>query len=168
MVHTQPPTDLAAIVEAVLARPGPVRLVAVDGPGGAGKTTFADQLAAAAGGAPVLHTDDFASDDEPIDWWPAMLREAIEPLARGEAGGGVEPAPIVIVEGVTSGRSEWAEHLAYVIWLETPDAVRLARVIARDGEAARAEWADGSAAEDAHFRRDPTRSRADLVIDGST
>src|SRR5438046_2330413 len=46
--------DLAATV---LAQPGPVRLVGVDGCGGSGKTTFAGQLADAAGGCPVVHTD---------------------------------------------------------------------------------------------------------------
>lgn len=63
--------DLEHVVEALMERPGPVRLVAVDGPGGAGKSTFADRLAAAAGGAPIIHTDDFASADNPIDWWPS-------------------------------------------------------------------------------------------------
>jgi hypothetical protein len=47
-----------------MAKPGPIRLVAVDGPGGAGKSTFARALSEAAGGAPVIHTDDFAADDE--------------------------------------------------------------------------------------------------------
>ena len=35
--------------------------MAVDGPGGAGKTTFAGRLVAALVDAPVAHTDDVAS-----------------------------------------------------------------------------------------------------------
>ncbi len=49
----------------------PVRrplLVAVDGPGGAGKSTFAERLSLALGGAPVVPTDDFASADAPLGW----------------------------------------------------------------------------------------------------
>jgi len=73
--------DVEALVTEVLQCPGPVRLVAIDGPGGAGKTTFAERFAAAADGAPIVHTDDFASADNPIDWWPRLLAEVIEPLS---------------------------------------------------------------------------------------
>ncbi len=174
--------DLGHVVTAIMARPGPVRLVAVDGPGGAGKTTFADHLAAVAGGAPVIHTDDFASADNPIDWWPRLLSDAIEPLKRGEPAYfqrydwptetfaewiTVEPAPIIIIEGVSSGRSEWSHHLSYVIWIDTPHDVRLARGLERDGADALADWQSWMAAEDDHYARDPTRERADIVIDGS-
>ena len=55
--------DLAARVRAVPPRLGPVRLVAVDGGAGSGKTSFAARLAAALDGVPVLHTDDF------LDGW---------------------------------------------------------------------------------------------------
>ena len=54
-----------SLAESILALPGGVRLVAVDGYGGAGKSTFADRLAAALGGAAVVHTDDFAVDGNP-------------------------------------------------------------------------------------------------------
>jgi len=175
--------DLERIVEAVMAHPGPVRLVAVDGPGGAGKTTFADRLAAVAGGAPIIHTDDFASADNPIDWWPRLLSDAIEPLTRGEPARfrrydwpsetfaewiTIEPAPIIIIEGVSSGRSEWSRHLSYVIWIETPPQVRLTRGLERDGADALADWQSWMAAEDGHYARDPTRERADIRIDGSS
>ena len=74
------------LVASIRERPGPVRIVAIDGPGGSGKSTFAALLAAALGGAPVVPTDDFASWDHPLDWWPRMLDQVIEPLARGERG----------------------------------------------------------------------------------
>ena len=55
-------SELAGEVWAGAARLGPVRLVAVDGPAGSGKTTFAGRLVKAlqAGGATVaeIHTDD--------------------------------------------------------------------------------------------------------------
>jgi uridine kinase len=171
------------VVAAIMARPGPVRLVAIDGPGGAGKSTFAARLAEAAGGAPVIPTDDFASWDDPLNWWPRMSSQVVQPLARGEAARyqrydwptgelaewiTVEPAPIVIIEGVSSGRAEWSEHLAFLVWIETPEATRLARGLERDGDEALGEWQSWMATEDAHYRRDPTRERADLVIDGTT
>ena len=60
------------------------RIVAIDGLGGAGKSTLAAWLAAEVD-APIIHTDDFASWVNPIDWWPALLERALEPLAAGLA-----------------------------------------------------------------------------------
>jgi len=174
--------DVEALVTEILQCPGPVRLVAIDGPGGAGKTTFAERLAAAAHGAPIVRTDDFASADDPIDWWPRLLTEVIEPLGRGYHGryqrydwstdtlaewSTVDRAPIVIIEGVSAGRREWVEHLSFVIWIETPSALRLQRGIERDGPSAVDQWESWMAAEDAHFARDPVRERADVIVDGS-
>ncbi len=173
---------LDEIVEAILAKPAPLRLVAVDGPGGAGKSTFASALSEAASGAPVVHTDDFAAADNPIDWWPRLLEQVIEPFARGGAARyqrydwpsetlaewhTIEPAPIVIIEGVSAGRSEWAEHLSFLIWIETPRERRLRRGLDRDGIAALPDWESWMASEDAHYARDPTRERADIVVDGT-
>lgn len=73
------------LVARISHRSGPVRLVAIDGPGGSDKSTLASLLSAAANDAPVIHTNDW-------EFW------------MGE--------------------------------------------------------------EDAHFERDPTRERADVVIDG--
>ncbi|HEU5213167.1 MAG TPA: hypothetical protein VFU10_10390 [Gaiellaceae bacterium] len=74
------------LVEAIRSSPAPfaTRIVAVDGLGGAGKTTLAERLAADLD-APVVHTDDFASWDDPVDWWPVLLEQVLEPLAVGQA-----------------------------------------------------------------------------------
>lgn len=171
------------VVADILQRPGPVRLVAVDGPGGAGKSTFASQLSAAADGAPVVHTDDFASADNPINWWPRMLEQVIVPLTEGRPAffqrydwpseslaewRTVEPAPIIILEGVSSARREWSQNLAFVFWVETPRDIRLQRAVERDGEEVLEDWEVWMGEEDAHYERDPTRQRSDMVIDGTT
>ena len=175
--------EIASLVARITRLPGPTRLVAVDGPGGSGKTTFAARLLASAGGATIVRTDDFASADYPINWWPRMLEQIIEPLARGEQGHyqrydwstetlaewrSVEPAPLVIIEGVSAGRAECAEHLSFIIWIDAPREVRLRRGIERDGPDALDDWKRWMAEEDEHFRRDPTRERADLIVDGTT
>ena len=173
---------LERLVSAIMERPGPVRLVAVDGPGGAGKSTFAARLSLACGNVPVIHTDDFASADNPIHWWPRLLEQVVEPLSRHEPARYqrydwattslaewhiVEPAPVVIIEGVTAGRCEWRGHLTFVIWIDTPADLRLERALARDGSEAIGDWRVGMAAEDDHYADDPTREHADVVIDGT-
>jgi len=31
----------------------------------------------------MIHTDDFASPENPVLWWPRLIKEALEPIARG-------------------------------------------------------------------------------------
>jgi uridine kinase len=80
----------------------------------------------------------------------------------------VEPEPVVIVEGVSSSRREWAQLLALRIWVETPRRVRLKRGLDRDGEAMLAQWEAWMAAEDAYVARDRPDVRADVVVDGTS
>ena len=167
------------------ARPAPpgvrTKVVAVDGPGGAGKSTLARALADRLG-ASVLQTDDFASWDDPLGWWPRLLAEALEPLARGErarfrrtdwSGEGrelwreVEPAPVVILEGVSASRDAFRPYLTYAIWVDTPREERLRRGLDRDGPGARADWERWMAEEDVYVARERPDERADLVVAGS-
>jgi uridine kinase len=155
------------------------RLVAVDGCGGAGKSTLAARLADELA-AVVVHTDDFASWDNPVDWWPALLAEVLEPLARGEPAtyvpnswGGPPRAPVtvdaggtVVVEGVTASREAFRPYLAFTIWVDAPRELRLERGLARDGEDARPLWEQWMAEEDAYVARERPRERADAVVAG--
>ena len=70
-----------SLAGSILARPGGVRLVAVDGYGGAGKSTFAARLAAALGGAAVVHTDDFATGAPGVEWWPRLEQPQPRPAS---------------------------------------------------------------------------------------
>jgi uridine kinase len=176
--------DLAASIAGLPPSCGPVRLVAVDGPGGAGKTTFATRLAASFDGAAavqVVHTDDFASWDNQFGWAPRLRAGVIEPLRRGEPGRyqrydwvekrfaerhDVAPAPVVVVEGVGAAQSAFTDALAMTVWVDTPSDVRLARGLARDGEHMRDFWEQWIIGERAHFAADVTRRRADLVVAG--
>jgi uridine kinase len=158
------------------------RLIAVDGPGGAGKSVFASRLSAALGDAPVIHTDDFATEEMEAEWWPRLEEQALLPLREGgmarfqaydwtrHALGGwheVRPGNAVILEGVSSARRSIADRLALAVWIHTPRELRLARGLARDGEASRSTWKQWMAEEDAHFRSDATVSRVDVFVDGA-
>jgi uridine kinase len=157
------------------------RIVAIDGPGGAGKSTFAEHLSMALGGAEIVHTDDFASWENPIGWWPQLIEKVLEPVSRNEvvrfqrsqwqAGndpGWVEfrPHEFLILEGVTAAREAFAPYITYAIWVEAHEEVRLRRGLERDGQAARKQWELWMADEARYQSRERPDERADLVIRG--
>ncbi|MBT2412275.1 hypothetical protein J7I94_17130 [Streptomyces sp. ISL-12] len=158
---------------------GPVRLIGVDGHAGSGKSTFAGRLARALGGAPVLHLDDIASHEELFDWTGRLLEQVIEPFSRGGTARytpydwrarrfgpprALPPAPVVLMEGVGAGRRALRPWLAALLWLELPPEEAWARGRARDGEEQREFWDGWVPAEREHFRRDPSRPHANLLV----
>ncbi|TQF01717.1 hypothetical protein E6W39_04965 [Kitasatospora acidiphila] len=174
---------LAARLRALPPSLGPVRLVAVDGHAGSGKTTFTERLAAALGGAPVVHLDDLATHQEFFEWVDRLRAWVLEPLGRGETADfsgydwvardfrgarKIAPAPVVLLEGVGAGRRALRPLLATLIWMELPAAEARARGLRRDGPELAAFWEHWSAAEAAHFAADPSRPFAQLRVDGRT
>ncbi|MFF6950385.1 uridine kinase [Streptomyces iakyrus] len=171
--------DLAARVRRLSSSCGPVRLVGVDGHAGSGKSTFAGQLAAALGGAPVLRLDDIASHDALFDWTVRLLEQVIEPLSHGRTAHyapydwrarrfgpprPLPPAPVLLVEGVGAGRRALRSHLALLLWMELPCEEAWARGRSRDGEEQREFWDGWVPAERRHFADDPSRPFADLLV----
>ena len=171
-------------VRRVERHPSPTRcrVVAIDGTGGAGKSTLAGRLADAFDRAPIVHTDDFASWDEPLDWWPRFLEEPLLPLSAGRAAryrrydwerrtpGGLAETPagrVVIVEGVSSSRRAFRPYLTFAIWVETPRAVRLERGLERDGDDTLPLWEQWMNAEDEYIEEERPDRSADLVVAGS-
>ena len=174
----------AGLADEIRARSGPVRLVGVDGCGGAGKSTFAARLSHALDGAPVIHTDDFASHDVPTEWWPRMLQLVVEPLLRGEPASyrpydwvarqfapdniTVAPSDVVIIEGVGATRKAWRDQLALRVWVDCPRDLRLARGIERDGQELRDFWLEWMRAEDDYLAAEHPYAHADVIVDGAT
>ncbi len=167
-------------------RLGPVRLLAVDGPSGAGKTTVAADLVGRlrAEGVAVAEvpTDHFATWADPVAWWPRLVSGVLEPLRAGRPGayrrtdwstgvptpgGSVDvPVPdVLVVEGVSAGRVSVRPWLTLLAWVDLPDAAaRLARVVARDGAASAADLAAWQRFERGWFAVDGTHAAADLVL----
>jgi hypothetical protein len=161
-----------------------IRLVGVDGPSGSGKSTLAARLAVRAS-APVVEIDDFVSWSDFAGWWPRFETQVLSPVLSGKAAhyqvrdwahdehgtslGGWKTlawAPLVILEGVTCTRLAAASRLAYAIWVEAPDDLRLQRGLDRDGTDHRHLWLTWMAEEREFFAADGTRARADLRVTG--
>ncbi|WP_375605955.1 uridine kinase [Streptomyces sp. PsTaAH-137] len=158
---------------------GPVRLVGIDGHAGSGKSTLAGRLARALGGAPVLHLDDLASHDALFDWTDRLRTQVVEPLSHGRAARyetydwntrrldgarTLEPAEVILVEGVGAGRRAVRPFLASLLWMDLPDEAAWKRGRARDGEAQRDFWDGWIPAERKHFAQDPSRPFAEKLV----
>jgi uridine kinase len=176
---------LSVVVEALEVKEPPpgisTTIIAIDGPGGAGKSTLAKLLSGRLGGVPVLHTDDFASWDNPLNWWPRLVANVLEPLARNESAryrrtdwgnkdhqewGEVAPSEFLILEGVGASREAFRPFLTYSIWIDVPRSLRLKRGLVRDGQEARWQWEKWMSEEDDYIDREKPQARADLVLPG--
>lgn len=174
--------DAAAQVAEELARRAPSlgagRLVCIDGPSGSGKTTLADALAQRVP-ATVVHTDRLCPGWAGLPDVPAVLSALLDPLAQGRPGsyrewdwvrdrpGGrvqVEPASLLVLEGVGAGARALTGWTTTLVWTDADPDLRRTRALARDGDSFRAHWATWAAAEEAYFAAEAVRERADLVF----
>jgi uridine kinase len=158
---------------------GEGRLLCVDGPSGSGKTTLARAVARRVPGSRVVHLDAL------YDGWDGLPRldTALEPLLRPLARGGrgryrrydwaagryagwvdVPPRELLVVEGVGAWSPAFAGLVSVLVWVEAGPDERLARAVARDGDAMAPRLREWAASEAAHLSRTGARERADLVV----
>ena len=163
--------------------------MAVDGPSGSGKTTFAAGLAHALAEAgthsEVVHLDDVYPGWDGLDAVvPLLVGHLLGPLAAGKpvalptwdwaadvprparhvAALGPPAPPVVVVEGAGSGAAPCRPYLTLLVWLDAPEPVRRARALARDGAAYAPHWEHWARQERAHFARERTAEKAEVVV----
>jgi len=152
-------------------------LVGIGGHGAAGKSTLARRIP----GAQLVGTDEFW-DGEGFELG-RLRAEVFEPLLAGRTAeyaswdwakrrpGGtrtVDPHGVVVVEGVCALHRSCRDDYDVRVWVEAPYELRLARGVARDGEAARATWVERwMPMEDRYVERDDPIPSAHIVLDGS-
>lgn len=180
------PAQILAAIDAWRAELPGVLVVAIDGHGGAGKTTIASAVSIASGGE-VIHTDDYfleaedTRDPRPMARYyawetlreeslgPAIARLGRPPVVRGEPRPGTDPRPetgpgLILVEGVSSGSPALADLVDRVVFVSTPERVRLARLHGRISDE---EWdEEWLYAERLYFASRPPES-FDLVVPGA-
>ncbi|MGI3782833.1 MAG: uridine kinase family protein [Janthinobacterium lividum] len=175
--------DVPAFVRGRLAGRTGTRWVGVDGKGASGKTTLSAAVAAVLPGAVVVHVDDFARPT--VETWERdrFVAQVLQPLAAGrparyerwdwstDASAGWAEVPVgvaVVVEGVSSTDVRLGIPWDVTLWVEAPYEVRLARALARDGEAMRRQWVEAwMPAEDAYEAAQRPQGRVDAVVTGT-
>ena len=169
-------------------------VVAPDGPGGAGKSTIARKLSETCNHISIVQGDDFYTPMEEGERraltpeygymkyfdWVRMSSELLEPISRGDRARyqrydwGInqlaewidQPAEgIILVDGVYSYRPELRKFYGYSIFVDTPKAECLARLVKR-GENTD-EWTRRwRAAEDYYLTHIDTASAVSVVVSG--
>ncbi|PRY39840.1 uridine kinase family protein [Umezawaea tangerina] len=143
---------LAEVVRRLRSAPvtGRPSLVAVDGRGGAGKSTLVDRLRAAVPVSGVVHTDDIAWNQAYFDWADLLTEHVLRPLHRGapvrfrppawvahDRPGTIDVpagADVVWVEGTGVIRTALAPWFDASIWVQGDLDDQERRLVARDGD----------------------------------
>ncbi|MGV9214386.1 uridine kinase family protein [Micromonospora sp. RB23] len=129
---------------------GRPRVIAIDGRGGAGKTTLAERLREAVPNSAIVHTDDVAWHHGYFDWGTVLAENVLRPLHRGEAvdfrpqpwidrdrpGSITVPAntDFVYVEGTGIIREELAPWLDASVYLQGDLDEQERLLVVRDGD----------------------------------
>jgi len=183
--------DLHQLLKSKQPKVGNTLFIAVDGHGGSGKSTFARLLADKLD-ASLIQTDDFASWDKPLNWWPLVIEHVFDPIkagvktlnySRSKWWENHAPEPVVdypvtdvmILEGVSSSRKEFRDYISLSIFVDTPKEICLQRGIERDGayrtgktrEELEQMWNGWFEEENKYMDRDNPKAHADIVIDGT-
>ncbi|NYG08320.1 cytidylate kinase [Phycicoccus badiiscoriae] len=176
---TEAVAAITTLVDASDALCGTTRLVCIDGPSGAGKTTLASAVAAALA-APTVHMDDLypgwgglrAGTQRAQEWIVGPLTEGLPARyrrwdwARDEYAEWVQlpSSEVIVIEGCGAGALPAGKAASVLVWVEAEESVRRARGVARDAGFA-AFWEDWAIQERRLYEADRTWERADLFID---
>lgn len=167
-------------------------LIAIDGCGGAGKSTLARALQKALGESTIIvHCDDFyqlsgkRANGVGGNWDLARLEEQVlKRISQNEPARyekydwendqlaethNIPAGGFVIVEGCYTMVERLLPYYHFKIWVDSPRDVRLQRGIERDGEEMRSMWEDvWMLGEQAYIQEQNPAHSADIVISGTS
>ena len=159
-------------------------LLAIDGPAGAGKTTFAAKLEAELSvhsTVKVIHMDDLYNG-----WDNALsnpLSEILDRISTAHLAGRefvikkfnwhtmefdseekIAPTDYLIIEGVGAAQQIVRETGATTYWLDIEPEIGLQRVLDRDGAHLEVQMHQWQVDQDKHFARDETRENCEFKL----
>ena len=173
---------IAALLDLYSEKERPI--IAIDGPAGAGKTTLAHEIFLALSpkmSVSVIHMDDL------YNGWDSALGEDLTSVLQylaaqhrnisaaeirrynwttssfGESET-IEPADLLILEGVGSGDKSLQDELAALIWIDIDPEIGVMRVIARDGYQVEDEMKKWLGTQQEYFSQHSTREKADFIL----
>jgi uridine kinase len=173
---------IAALLDLCSEKERPI--IAIDGPAGAGKTTLAHEIFLALSpkmSVSVIHMDDL------YNGWDNALGEDLTSVLQylaaqhrnisaaeirrynwttssfGESET-IEPADLLILEGVGSGDKSLQDELAALIWIDIDPEIGVMRVIARDGYQVEDEMKKWLGTQQEYFSQHSTREKADFIL----
>jgi len=161
-----------------------VSLLAIDGPAGAGKTTFAAKLEtelSESATVKVIHMDDLYNG-----WENALsnaLSEILDRISTAHLANRefvikifnwksmqfdteetIVPTDYLIIEGVGAAQQIVRDSGATTYWLDIEPEIGLQRVLERDGAHIEAQMRRWQVEQDKHFARDETRENCEFKL----
>ncbi len=186
--------SLSNLIEIILASESKyslVKIIAIDGPAGAGKSTLArrikEKLSDLVGveNISIVHMDDLYEGWENAltsQLTKTLVSQILTPVSMGKRfsyrkydwlsgryGDFVEQEPpkYLILEGVGAGQKTTRKYLDHLIWIDIDLETGLQRVLQRDGDYLENHMRIWQMRESSHFSTENTRDCATIRINGS-
>lgn len=182
-------SEIKIALESSEALCGNTKIVTIDGPAGSGKTTLANELANelqnSYGDLSVVHMDElYEGWNDALGqslfnrieaWILAPIRNGLSPKFlkydwhKGKYASWAELplTPVVIIEGVGSGHSDFRKYVSQAIWVEADENLLLDRVVQRDGEGVRDEMLIWKTRERSYFESHNVKQSAHFHLQGN-
>jgi uridine kinase len=159
-------------------------VIAIDGPAGSGKTTLAGQLKLDIPNIEIIHLDDLYQgwqDAFSPRLTASIINQILLPISQKIEfsyeiydwksnkfhNSKVVPAnKIYLLDGVSSGQTQFRPYLSKIIWLNISDEIGLSRVLIRDGDEILSPMQEFQKAQKLHFARELTENAADFSYQG--
>ena len=187
MVSAARVEDLARALSVGQEKLGGCRLVTIDGPAGAGKSTLAGALAGALAGTASMPAAMIVPMDDLYDGWAGLNEELFArlersillPLSRGRPAQyrrydwsasdfgestTVDPPVTLILEGVGAGDPVTRRWANLSVWLDVPGDVGAERARLRDPGITSADWDVWLDLQGRYFAQVDNRASADVKL----
>ena len=176
--------DITHQVEQADARCQEVKIITIDGPAGAGKTTLARTLSTKLDDCPVISMDSLYNgwqDALKPELWQRIYDQILEPYLLDKSASiqifdwtlnqftnwtTLPASPHLIIEGVGASHPFIANSSVLNIWIEADEELLLDRVLRRDGEQLRDAMVQWQLDEKVYFAEHSIKENADIHFSG--